>query len=144
SNDPDVTNVVSVVGVSPVNPTPNAGKLTITLKPRDERNAVASEITARLKRAVADIPGIVVYFQPVQDIQISTRASRAQYQYTLASTVADEVSEWSKKLLERLRRSPVLREVASESQDGGLRTNVIVDRETAGRLGVSMQAVNDT
>jgi len=144
ARDPDVTNVVSVVGVSPVNPTPNAGKLTITLRPRDDRNAVASEIISRLKRAVADIPGIVVYFQAVQDVQISTRSSRAQYQYTLASTDADEVSAWSKKLLDRLRNSPILREVASESQDGGLRTNVVVDRETAGRLGVSMQGVNDT
>ena len=142
--DPDVTNVVSVVGVSPVNPTPNAGKLTITLKPRNDRHLVAAQIAERLKRAVAEIPGIVVYFQPVQDIQISTRSSRAQYQYTLASTDAAEVNEWSKKLLARLRESPILREVASESQDGGLRTNVIVDRETAGRLGVSMQAVNDT
>ena len=142
--DPDVTNVVSVVGVSPVNPTPNAGKLTITLKPRNDRSVVAAQIAERLKRAVAEIPGIIVYFQPVQDIQISTRSSRAQYQYTLASTDAGEVSEWSKKLLVKLRQSPILREVASESQDGGLRTNVIVDRETAGRLGVSMQAVNDT
>ncbi|MCC6562948.1 MAG: efflux RND transporter permease subunit, partial [Xanthomonadales bacterium] len=142
--DPDVTNVVSVVGVSPVNPTPNAGKLTITLKPRNDRNAVAAQIAERLKRAVAGIPGIVVYFQPVQDIQISTRSSRAQYQYTLASTDAAEVNEWSKKLLAKLRESPILHEVASDSQDGGLRTNVIVDRETAGRLGVSMQAVNDT
>jgi multidrug efflux pump len=144
SKDPDVTNVVSVVGVSPVNPTPNAGKLTITLKPRNDRRMVAAQIAERLKRAVAEIPGIVVYFQPVQDIQISTRSSRAQYQYTLASTDAAEVNEWSKKLLARLRESPILREVASESQDGGLRTNIIVDRETAGRLGVSMQAVNDT
>jgi multidrug efflux pump len=144
SRDPDVTNVVSVVGVSPVNPTPNAGKLTITLRPRDERRAVAGEIVDRLKQAVAEIPGIVVYFQPVQDIQISTRSSRAQYQYTLASTDADEVNTWSKKLLGRLRNSPILREVASESQDGGLRANVVVDRETAGRLGVSMQAINDT
>jgi len=144
SRDPDVTNVVSVVGVSPVNPTPNAGKLTITLRPRNERSAVAGEIVDRLKQGVAEIPGIVVYFQPVQDIQISTRSSRAQYQYTLASTDADEVNTWSKKLLDRLRSSPILREVASESQDGGLRTNVVVDRETAGRLGVSMQAINDT
>jgi multidrug efflux pump len=144
AQDPDVTNVVSVVGVSPINPTPNAGRLSITLRPRDDRNAVAGEIVNRLKQAVAGIPGIIVYFQAVQDIQISTRSSRAQYQYTLASTDAEEVKTWSKKLLDRLRNSPILREVASESQDGGLRTNVVVDRETAGRLGVSMQAINDT
>ena len=142
--DPDVTNVASVVGVSPVNPTPNAGKITVALRPRDDRDAVAAAIVNRLKNEVADIPGIIVYFQPVQDIQISTRTSRAQYQYTLASTDADEVKTWANKLLEKLRTLPILREVASESQDGGLRTNIDVDRETAGRLGVSMQSINDT
>lgn len=142
--DPDVTAVVSVVGVSPLNATPNAGKLTITLRPRGERDAVASEIADRLKKLVAPVPGMVVYFQPVQDIQISTHASRAQYQYTIAGSDAKEVDLWAKRLAARLREMPILREVASESQDGGLRTNVVVDRETAGRLGVSMQAVNDT
>jgi multidrug efflux pump len=87
---------------------------------------------------------MVVYFQPVQDIQISTRPSRAQYQYTIAGTDPKEVDLWSKRLTERLREAPILHEVASEAQDGGLRTNVEVDRETAGRLGVSMQAINDT
>ncbi|MEN3385490.1 MAG: multidrug efflux pump, partial [Hyphomicrobiales bacterium] len=84
--DPDVTGVVSVVGVSPVNATPNAGRLTITLSPRGDRKAGVTEIIARLKRDVAEIPGMTVYFQPVQDIQISTRSSRAQYQYTLVGT----------------------------------------------------------
>jgi multidrug efflux pump len=142
--DPDITGIVSVVGVSPLNATPNAGKLTITLRPRDERSAVASEIVDRLKKLAAPVPGMVVYFQPVQDIQISTRPSRAQYQYTIAGTDPKEVDLWSKRLTERLREAPILHEVASEAQDGGLRTNVEVDRETAGRLGVSMQAINDT
>lgn len=142
--DPDVAGVVSVVGVSPLNATPNAGKLTITLHPRSERNAVATEIVERLKRLVAPVPGMAVYFQPVQDIQISTRASRAQYQYTLAGTDAEEVDRWAERLAARLRQEAILREVASEAQNGGLRSNVVVDRETAGRLGVSMQAINDT
>src|SRR5207247_10505348 len=86
----------------------------------------------------------VVYFQPVQDIQISTRSSRAQYQYTLTGTDAPAVSEWSVKLAERLRAEPALREVASEAQDSGLRAFINVDREKAGRLGISMQVVNDT
>src|SRR5207247_1054024 len=86
----------------------------------------------------------VVYFQPVQDIQISTRASRAQYQYTLTGTDAQAVSAWSVGLAERLRAEPALREVASEAQEGGLRTFINVDREKAGRLGISMQVVNDT
>ncbi len=99
---------------------------------------------SRLKQAVAPIAGMTVYFQPVQDIQISTRASRAQYQYTLVGTDAGEVLEWSEKLTERLRRDPRLLDVASEAQEGGLRMQVQVDRATAGRLGVSMQAINDT
>jgi len=142
--DPDVTGVVSVVGVSPVNPTPNAGRFTITLKPRNERRASVVEIIGRLKESAAPIPGLIVYFQPVQDIQIGTRASRAQYQYTLTGTDSGEVTEWSDKLTQRLRSQSVLREVASEAQEGGLRALINVDRELAGRLGISMQVVSDT
>jgi multidrug efflux pump len=142
--DPGATGVVSVIGVSTLNPTPNAGHLAITLKARDERHAVVADIVERLKGAVAPIPGMVVYFQPVQDIQISTRSSRAQYQYTLTGTEAKAVSDWSVKLANRLRAEPALREVASEAQEGGLRTFINVDRELAGRLGISMQVINDT
>jgi multidrug efflux pump len=142
--DADVTGVVSIVGVSTLNPTPNAGRLTISLKPRDERRAFVTEIVERLQRAVATIPGMTVYFQPVQDIQISTRPSRAQYQYTLTGTDAREVTTWADRLAARLRADPLIREVASEAQEGGLRAFINVDREKAARLGVSMQAVNDT
>jgi multidrug efflux pump len=142
--DPDVTGVVSVVGVSPLNATPNAGRLAITLKPRDERRAVVSEIIDRMKRQVASIPGMIVFFQPVQDIQISTRVSRAQYQYTLVATDAAEVISWSEKLVAALRNNPTLRDVSSEAQEGGLRALINVDREKAGRLGISMQVINDT
>jgi multidrug efflux pump len=142
--DPDVTGAISVIGVSPINPTPNAGHLAVTLKPRDERRAFVTEVVDRLRAAVAAVPGVVVYFQPVQDIQISTRSSRAQYQYTLTGTDPDDVNKWSTRLVEHLRGDPALREVASEAQEGGLRAFVRVDREAAGRLGVSMQVVNDT
>src|SRR6185295_7835974 len=98
--DPDVVGVVSVLGVSRMNPTPNAGRLAITLRPRDQRRASAEDIVGRLKRAVAPIPGMIVYFQPVQDIQISTRPSRAQYQYTLVGTSAADVFEWAARLTE--------------------------------------------
>ncbi|MBO0763649.1 MAG: efflux RND transporter permease subunit [Hyphomicrobiaceae bacterium] len=141
--DADVAGVVSVVGVSSLNPTPNTGQLKITLKPREVRKAHVAEIVPRLQRAVSDVPGMTVYFQPVQDVQISTRTSRAQFQYTLVGSKTEEVSLWAARLVEKLRNDPVLREVVSEAQDGGLRAFVKVDRETAGRLGVSMQAVND-
>jgi multidrug efflux pump len=141
--DPDVTGVVSIIGVSRMNPTPNAGRLAITLRPRDQRRAGVNQIVARLKQATAPIPGITVFYQPVQDIQISTRSSRAQYQYTLVGADAADVLQWSDKLLAQLRQDARLRDVASEAQEGGLRMQVEVDREKAGRLGVSMQAVND-
>ncbi len=142
--DPDVTGIASVVGVSPLNATPNAGRLVITLKPRGERRAVVTEIIDRLKEQVDAIPGMTVYFQPVQDIQISTRVSRAQYQYTLVGTDAAEVTSWSEKLVDALHDNATLRDVSSEAQEGGLRAYINVDREKAGRLGISMQVINDT
>jgi len=141
--DTDVEGVVSVVGVSALNPTPNTGHLKITLKPRTERKTHVSEIIPRLQSAVGGVPGMTVYFQPVQDVQIGTRASRAQFQYTLVAASSEEVSQWSGRLVEKLKGAPMLREAVSEAQDGGLRAFVKVDRDMAGRLGVSMQAVND-
>ena len=141
--DADVTGIVSIVGVSNLNPTPNSGRLSISLKARNDREAFVTAVVERLKRAVAPIPGVTVYFLPVQDIQISTRFSRSQYQYTLAATDAREVVGWADRLAERLRDSVILRDIASEAQEGGLRAQINVDRVQAGRLGVSMQAVND-
>jgi multidrug efflux pump len=142
--DPDVTGVVSVIGVSTLNTTPNAGRLAITLKPLNQRSSHVDQVIARLQNDVAGIPGMKVYFQATQDIQISTRVSRAQYQYTLVGTDSDAVLEWANKLVLKLRGDPALRQVASEAQEGGPRVNVNVDREQAGRLGVSMQSVTDT
>jgi len=142
--DPDVVGVVSVVGVTPLNATPNAGRLAITLRPRDERKETVAPIIERLKRLVAPIPGVTVFFQPVQDIQISTRMSRAQFQYTLTGADAKDVADWAERLATQMQSSSVLRDVASEAQDDGLRMNIVVDRELAGRLGVSLQMVNDT
>ena len=142
--DPDVTGVVSVIGVTPINATPNAGRLAITLRPRDVRDASVTAIIERLTRAVAALPGVIMYFQPVQDIQISTRLSRAQYQYTLSGTDRDEIATWATRLSQQMASSPLLQDVASEAQDNGLQMRVQVDRETAGRLGISMQTVVDT
>jgi multidrug efflux pump len=142
--DPDVSGVVSVVGVTPLNATPNAGRLAVTLRPRDERKETVAPIIERLKQRVAPIPGVRVFFQPVQDIQISTRLSRAQFQYTLTGADAKDVGDWADRLATRLQSSSVLRDVASEAQDDGLRMNIVVDRELAGRLGISLQVVSDT
>src|SRR5215475_10461964 len=142
--DPDMTGVVSVVGVTPLNATPNAGRLAVTLRPRDQRKDTVAPIIERLKQRIAPIPGVTVFFQPVQDIQISTRLSRAQFQYTLTGADTKDVADWADRLATRLQSSRVLRDVASEAQDDGLRLNIVVDRELAGRLGVSLQVVNDT
>jgi len=142
--DPDVTGVVSVIGVTPINATPNAARLAITLRPRDERKATVTQVIDRLQHATASVPGVSMFFQPVQDIQISTRVSRGQFQYTLSGTDRAEVVDWAAKLAQRLQGSAVLQDVASEAQDKGLQLQVHVDRETAGRLGVSMQLVVDT
>jgi len=144
ARDPDVTGVASLVGAGTTNTTANAGHLTITLRPRDDRASAAPEIVARLQRQLASVAGMSVYFQPVQDIQISTRPSRTQYQYTLVDTDAREVAQWSDKLLQALRASPALRGVASDLQENGLRASVEVDRVAAGRFGVSMQTIDDT
>ena len=141
--DPDVAGAVAVVGVSGLNATPNVGNLKITLKPRGERQLLADEIIDRLKIALAGIPGVTLHIRSVQDIQISTRASRAQYQYALTGTDEKDVTEWATRLVAALRQEPALREVASETETGGLRAVVRVDRDLAGRLGVSMLAVSN-
>jgi multidrug efflux pump len=141
--DPAVSSVVSVAGVGTLNTTTNVGHLKIILKPRNERNLLADQVVARLNHTVSTIPAVAVYFQPVQDVQIATRASRAQYQYTLVSTGAGEVADWSKRLATALKASPVMRDVSLETEDSGLRAQIEVDREVAGRLGVNLQAVTD-
>ena len=141
--DPAVAGVTSFVGAGSINATPNTGRLTIALKPRPERDSVAA-IIARLQRAMDGMPGMSVFMQPVQDIQIGTRISRTQFQYTLIDTDAAELNLWAPRLLERLRVMPDLQDVATDQQTAGFALRVDVDRDAATRLGVSLQAVQDT
>ena len=142
--DPDVVSVSSVLGIGTLNATSNVARLGVTLTPPDSRATHAVRVGERLKASVAGIPGVTLYVKPVQDVQITTRPSRSQYQYTLTGADADEVGEWSRKLIDRLQKDGAVRNLANETQDGGLRTNLTVNRETAGRLGISMQNINDT
>ncbi|WP_271025445.1 efflux RND transporter permease subunit [Rhizobium sp. RCAM05973] len=142
--DPDVKGVVSVIGASASNLTLNTGNLSLVLKPRNQRDVSADQIIDRMRGEVDGLPGIHVTFQSVRGISISTRASRAPYQYTLTGTDTATVVEWAAKLTQRLQESPKLIDVTSEVEMGGGRIFVDVDRETASRLGVSMQAVSDT
>jgi len=141
--DPAVTGVVSFVGAGTINATPNTGRLTIALKPVRDRDH-APVVIERLRRAIQGIPGLTVFFQPVQDIQIGTRLSRTQFQYTLMDTDAAELAAWAPRLQRQLAAGRALRNVASDQQNEGFRTFITVDRAAAMRLGVSMQAVEDT
>ena len=142
--DPDVVSVASFVGAGSVNPTVNSGRLYINLKPRDSRQASADEIIARLRAATDSVQGISLFMQAAQDVQIDSRISRTQYQYTLTDADEVELSEWAPKLLNVLRNRPELVDVASDQQSGGLQVSVEVDREGASRLNVLTQAIDDT
>jgi multidrug efflux pump len=140
--DPAVESAASLVGAGSVNPTPNVGRLSITLKPRRQREAMGV-VLARLQSKLRGLTGLSVFMQPVQDIQIGARVSRTQYQYTLTDTDADELGHWTPILIDRLRSLSDLANVTSDQQDGGFATEIVVDRDRATRLGVTMQAIED-
>ncbi|MCB4824096.1 efflux RND transporter permease subunit [Roseicella aerolata] len=142
--DPDVVAVTSVVGAGVVNPAPNTGRITAVLRPREARADHAAAIIARLQPRLDAMPGVTVHMQPVQDIQIGARPGSTPYQYTLMNPDAGELARWAPVLERRLMQLPILRDVASDQRDGGLRLTIDVDRDKAGRLGVTMQAVDDT
>ncbi|HTW25500.1 MAG TPA: efflux RND transporter permease subunit [Acetobacteraceae bacterium] len=141
--DPAVAGITSFVGAGTINATPNVGQFTIALKPIGQRAPVAAVID-RLDAAIERIPGVTVFMQPVQDIQIGTRVSRTQFQYTLVDTSATELDTWAPRLVAALQKLPELRDVASDQQDEGLQTYIDVNRDAAMRLGVPMQAIEDT
>ena len=142
--DPDVISVASFVGAGSVNSTVNSGRIYINLKPRDQRQASANAIMERLRVATDSVQGISLFMQAAQDVQIDSRVSRTQYQYTLQDADVAELSAWSPKLLAALRSQPELADVATDQQSGGLQVQVAVDRKQASRLNVLTQAIDDT
>jgi hydrophobe/amphiphile efflux-1 (HAE1) family protein len=142
--DPDVVSVASFVGAGTVNATVNTGHLYIGLKPRNQRRASANEVIDRLREATKDVEGISLFMQAVQDVQIDSRVSRTQYQYTLEDADETELSQWSTKLLNKLRTLPELVDLATDQQLNGLQFNIDVDRDTASRLNVLPQNIDDT
>ncbi len=143
ARDPEVAAVTSVVGAGTINQAQNSGRLTVVLRPRAERRDDTQAVLDRLAPQLAALPGIVAYPQPVQDIQIGTRASSTQYQYTVMDSSAAELTTWAPRLLDALRALPELRDVATDQREDGLRLALDVDRGRAARLGVSMQAIDD-
>ncbi len=143
ARDPDVAGIDSFVGTGKVNPTLNSGRLYIAIGPPEGRAPVA-EIMERLHRAVASVPGITLHLQPVQDLQIGTRATRTQYQYVLQDLDEAELKLWSGRLLAALKQQPEFTGVASDRQDDGLRIVITVDRKAAARHGVTLSAIDAT
>ena len=142
--DEDVSGVASFLGVGTINTTPNSGHVTIVLKPRKERSSSAQEIVTRLSSELSNIPGMEVHMQPAQDIQIGARVSRTQYQYTLTDLDSVELSEWTEKLLTKMKSLSLLADVATDQQEGGLKADIKIDRDQAARLGILPQAIDDT
>jgi len=142
--DPDVASLSSFIGVDGTNTTPNSGRIQINLKPRDERDATASEIIRRLQPQLNQVAGITLYMQPVQDLTVESRVSRTQYQYTMEDADAQELATIAPKLVDKLRTLPQMRDVASDQQTNGLKADLVIDRDTASRLGILPQAIDDT
>jgi multidrug efflux pump len=142
--DPDVASLSSFIGVDGTNTTPNSGRIQINLKPRDERDATASEIIRRLQLQLSQVVGITLYMQPVQDLTVESRVSRTQYQYTMEDADVQELATIAPKLVDKLRTLPQMRDVASDQQTNGLKADLVIDRDTASRLGILPQAIDDT
>ncbi len=140
--DPDVDHLASFIGVDGANATLNTGRMQITLKPFAQRHASASDVIRRLAEATAHVPGITAHMQPVQDLTIEDRVSKTQYQFLLSSSDAKELATSTHRLLERLRTLPDLVDVASDLQEQGQQAYVQIDREAAGRLGVTVAAID--
>ena len=140
--DPAVQSVSSFIGVDGGNTTLNQGRLQITLRPKEARGEDAAAVARRLTDAVADLPGIALYLQPVQDLTIEDRIAKTQYQFTLSSPDSAELSRATTAVLARLREVRVLADVASDAQEQGLQAFVDIDRDAAGRLGVSVAAID--
>jgi multidrug efflux pump len=137
--DPAVQDVLAFVGG---NTAQNQGRMYVTLKPLAERKVTADQVIARLRPKISHVPGATLYFQAVQDLQIGGRMANAQYQYTLSGENLDELYEWAPQLLQKLRTFPQLKDVNSDQQVHGLEANVVIDRDTASRLGITAAQID--
>ncbi len=142
--DPDVVSLSSFIGIDGANMLPNSGRIQINLKPREERKEDAPTIIRRLQTEIADVKGINLYMQPVQDLTVEDRISRTQYQYTMEDADGTELAVWAPKLLDKLRNLSQLTDVASDQQERGMQATLTIDRDTASRLGILPQTIDDT
>ncbi|HYM36282.1 MAG TPA: efflux RND transporter permease subunit, partial [Steroidobacteraceae bacterium] len=141
--DPDVDSLSSFIGVDGNNVTLNSGRFLINLKPREQRSATATEIIRRLQSETANVPGITLYMQPVQDLTLDNTISRTQYQFSLESADAAALRTWTPQIVSALRQQPELTDVVSNQEDNGLAAYVLIDRDSAARLGISVGTVDN-
>ncbi|MDB5289689.1 MAG: mdtB 2 [Phycisphaerales bacterium] len=141
--DPAVESLSSFIGVDGTNTTMNSGRIQINLKPLDQRKINASDVIRRLQPRLDNVEGITLFMQPVQDLTVEDRVSRTQFQYSLEDPDPKELGVWVPKLVEKLKELPELRDVASDQQNMGLQVTLAIDRDTASRLGISLQMIDD-
>ena len=141
--DPDVVNLSSFIGVDGTNRTLNTGRFLISLKPHAERGLSASAIIQRLQSEVAGVTGITLYMQPVQDLTIDSTINRAPYNFVLEDANPTEFNTWVPKLMQRLNQLPPLTDVASDLQQQGQAVNLVIDRATASRFGITPATVDN-
>ncbi len=141
--DPAVASLSSFIGVDGVNATLNSGRMLINLKPKSERDGDAVAVIRRLQAKLAEVDGITMYMQPVQDLTIEDRVSRTQYQYSVQGADPDGLAVWVPRLVEALRELPELADVASDMQERGLQAYVEIDRDSAGRLGITPAMIDN-
>jgi multidrug efflux pump len=142
--DPAVDSLSSFIGIDGTNTTLNSGRIQINLKPLEARKISASDVIRRLQPELDKVPGITLFMQPVQDLTVDDRVSRTEFQYTLEDPSADELNTFAPKMLAALQKLPELRDVASDQQVGGLEAELVYDRETAYRLGISPSTIDQT
>ena len=141
--DPAVESLSSYIGVDGDNATLNSGRLLINLKPHGQRDLSAAQVITRLQPEIDKLVGIRLFMQPVQDLTIEDRVSRTQYQFSMSSPDAELLALWSDKLVHALSQLPELTDVASDLQDKGLQVYLVIDRDAASRLGVSVSTITD-
>jgi multidrug efflux pump len=142
--DPAVESISSFIGVDGINTTLNSGRIQINLKPLSERNIDASEVIRRLRPNVANVEGIRFFMQPVQDLTVDDRVTRTQFQYTLSDPDQNELNQWTEKFVEKLKGISSIRDVATDQQLGGQAAALVIDRDTASRMGISAQTIDET
>ncbi|KIQ10558.1 multidrug transporter [Pseudomonas simiae] len=141
--DPAVESLSSYIGVDGDNATLNSGRLLINLKAHGQRDLSAAQVITRLQPEIDKLVGIRLFMQPVQDLTIEDRVSRTQYQFSMSSPDAELLALWSDKLVHALSQLPELTDVASDLQDKGLQVYLVIDRDAASRLGVSVSTITD-